>query len=172
MTSEDSESEGCGQKCRKILHLPERFMSMVFYKYGKLVANHAFKFLIVSFIILLGLSLGLIRIETDFKTTDTVTAFIARETWLDDSLKQLQKEWPVNMSDYYGNHEYYVPEMYLLYVHTPGSSGNVFTTTGKQEILQFCQAIETATASYKGKTLTFEDVCARAEGQYKECCIK
>ena len=122
-------------------------------------------FLLVSLIILVGLSLGLIRTGTDFQTEDTVTAFIAEGTWLHDNWKQLNKEWPVDMNDYHELHEYFVPEMYFLYVHTPGSSGNVLSSKGKAELLEFCRALEGATASYKGKTLTFEDVCAKSESK-------
>ncbi|XP_045200386.2 patched domain-containing protein 3-like isoform X2 [Mercenaria mercenaria] len=147
-------------KCNSVYQCVERKIGGIFAKYGRFVAAHAWKILIVSILVNGGLGIGMMKLELD----NDASNYLPSGTQAEEDEKRIEGLFPdLDYSNFDSLRLIYGGPWVRLIVRS--KSGNLLTRQMLEQVQSLTNAIQNITADDGyGQTVTFTDVCAKING--------
>ncbi|XP_046556236.1 patched domain-containing protein 3-like [Haliotis rubra] len=135
----------------------QKLYGRVFYSYGHLVGRYPVVFIVAALVSTGVLALGLLRMESETDVERLYTPINSQAVQDRDKMKASFPDWTgTNYNTYSLNAEDRYGEIIAI------SDGNIFSNTSIGEMRILVDTIKQFKVGFKGRTVHFSDVCARA----------
>nr|KAG5702436.1 hypothetical protein BaRGS_027523 [Batillaria attramentaria] len=153
-----TERKDCDCSCYKTV---KRVVTSAFTRYGKFVGRHPLPFIILPILIFGGLGAGLVALDTE---TDMETIYFPKDSRAMDDRQTVRDTFPDWNNIYYNafSQSDIVGAVTLIF---KVKGDDILNPAVLAEIQTFVDQVKNITATYDSRTLTHDDVCARAASQ-------
>ncbi|WAR27803.1 PTHD3-like protein [Mya arenaria] len=140
----------------------EKKIGSVFARYGRFVAGHPWKVLIIAVAVNLALGIGMVRFQIDI---DAEHVYLPQDSQSKKDQILIENTFPdLTGSNYHPLYDVHFDNRWARVI-VRAKSGNLLTRTSLEAVKDFNTFLQTMTATADdGTIVTYNDICARAYG--------